>query len=227
MSAVSNQAYLSIWCKDFPEDLILERFGGFLETVPLSLTKPGFTYLVIRAVDYTEVPLLEQDLRSAPLDAEGIIGIAQEHLHNDCSYEVRSHWDLWVFDSESGRWQVQPQALEIYCHGQDYDGGFWQENGHLEANLGFEHFFTGHAGLLGILRIAKSAPQSPEEERFLASMTQPANLQMYQEKTRENIRKLLDWNRRIEKAVPVERVQLWSEGEENFELRLEEILAVH
>jgi hypothetical protein len=50
-------------------------------------------------------------------------------------------------------------------------------------------------------------------------------LHNYYEKTRENIKKLFDWVRRIEKALPVERVQLWSEGEENFEARLEEILA--
>jgi hypothetical protein len=31
--------------------------------------------------------------------------------------------------------------------------------------------------------------------------------------------------RRIEKASTVARVKLWSEGEENFEARLEEILA--
>jgi hypothetical protein len=227
MADMSNQAYLSIRCKDFPEERILERFGSFLATVPFSATKPGFTYLVIRAVDYTEVPLLEQDLRSAPLDAEGIVEIARYHLHSDCSYEVHSHWDLWVFDSEAGRWQLQPQTLELFCHGEDHDGGSWQEKGHLEANLGFEHLFTGHAGLLGIRRIAKSLPQSPEEEQFLASMAQLENLQMYQEKTRENIRKLLDWIRRIEKVVPVDRDQLFSEGEENFELRVEEILAVH
>jgi hypothetical protein len=50
-------------------------------------------------------------------------------------------------------------------------------------------------------------------------------LQRYQEKTRENVRKLFDWVRRIEKAVSVEHIRLWSEGEENFEARLEEILA--
>ena len=57
-------------------------------------------------------------------------------------------------------------------------------------------------------------------------MSQPANLREYQEKTRENIRKVFDWMQRIEGAVPVERTRLWSEGEENFEARIEEILAV-
>jgi hypothetical protein len=38
-------------------------------------------------------------------------------------------------------------------------------------------------------------------------MAWPENLQRYQEKTRENIRKLLDWVRKVERAVPVERVR--------------------
>ena len=48
---------------------------------------------------------------------------------------------------------------------------------------------------------------------------------IYRGKTQENTRKLLDWVRRIEKTVPVERVWLWSEGDENFEATLDEILA--
>ena len=65
----------------------------------------------------------------------------------------------------------------------------------------------------------------PEEANFLESMAKPANLQMYQEKTRENIKNLFDWVRRIEDTLPIARLRLWSEGEENFEARLEEILA--
>jgi hypothetical protein len=51
-------------------------------------------------------------------------------------------------------------------------------------------------------------------------------LREYQEKTRENIQKLMGWMRAVEEALPVERFRLWSEGEENFEARLDEILAV-
>jgi hypothetical protein len=79
--------------------------------------------------------------------------------------------------------------------------------------------------LLGFRQTAQAPPESPEEARFLASMLEPTNLQVYQDKTRENIRKLFEWVRHIEKALPVERIRQWSEGEENFEARLEEILA--
>jgi hypothetical protein len=222
---MSNLAYLSVWCREFPEEKMLERFGQFLATVPFAASKAGFTYLTIRAVDASEPLVLEQDLRSAPMDAAGIVELTQDHLHSDSSYEVRSHWDLWIAEDEGGGWKQAPQPLEIFCHGEGYDDGFWRDNGHIQVNLGFEHLFTGHAGLLGYRRGARAAAESPEEARFLESMAWPENLERYQEKTRENIRKLLEWSRRIEQALPVERSRMWSEGEENFEARLEEILA--
>ncbi len=221
---MANQSYLNVWCKDFPEESILERFGAFLATVPFSPAKPGFTHLTIQAIDATEIPVLDQDLRSFPLDAAGVIEMARDHMHGDCSCEVQCQWDLWLFDPAAG-WNLGPQPLEISCHGEDYDGSLWRENGHFEADLGFEHLFTGHAGLLGIRRRSAAAPQSTEEAHFLEAMAWPENLKAYQERTQENIRKLLDWVRAIENAVPVERVRTWSEGEENFEARIEEILA--
>jgi hypothetical protein len=36
----------------------------------------------------------------------------------------------------------------------------------------------------------------------------------------------MNWIRAVEGALPVERYRLWSEGEENFEARLDEILAL-
>lgn len=225
MPRMANQSYLSVWCKDFPEELLLERFGAFLRTVPFSATRPGFNYLTIRAVDASESPILEQDLRSMPLDAAGIIEIAAEQLHSDCSYEVSCYWDLSIFDAANGKSKIEPKALDLFCRGEDYDNALWREDGHLEVSLGFEHLFTGHAGMLGIRPGVKAPPEGPEEARFLEAMAWPENLETYQQKTRENIRKLLDWVRRIEKALPVERVRLWSEGEENFQARLEEIVA--
>ncbi len=76
MLPMANQAYLSVWCKNFSEERMLEDFGKFLGTVPFSAAKPGFAYLIVRAVDARESPMLEQDLRSVPLDAGGIIEIA-------------------------------------------------------------------------------------------------------------------------------------------------------
>ena len=222
---MANHAYLNVCCKDFPENKIIQRFGAFLQTVPFSAARPGFTSLTIRAVDPSEPPILEQDLRAVPFDAGGIVEIVEDHVHNDCSFETGGYWDMALFDTESGKPKSEPQPLEVFCRGEDYDDGLWRQNGHFEVNLGFEHLFTGHARLLGIRPGPRVPAESPEEARFLEAMAWPENLEKYKESTRENIRKLLDWLRRIEKAIPVERVQLWSEGEDNFEARLEEIVA--
>jgi len=221
---MANRSYLNVWCKDFREENILERFGAFLSTAPLSAANPGFTHLTIHAIDAAETPVLDQDLRSFPLDAEGIIEMAQDFMGADCSCEVQCQWDLSIFDLDNGR-KLEPQPLVIFCHGEEYDGSLWREDGHFEVNLGFEHLFTGHAGLLGTRRRANPAPESTEEAHFLEAMAWPENLKTYQEGTQENIRKLLEWVREIERALPIERVRIWSEGEGNFEARIEELLA--
>ena len=56
-------------------------------------------------------------------------------------------------------------------------------------------------------------------------MTASNNLKEYHAKTRENIQQLFYWVEAIERALPVERSELWSEGEENIEARLDAILA--
>ena len=226
MLGMSNHAYAGFWCKDYSEATMLEHFGRFLETVPFSASHPGFTQLLIRAVGPAEAPLVDHDLRSVPLGAAEVVALAQEHLHSDCVYETRAHWDLWGYEPATGRWQMRAQPLDIYCHGEDYDDGVWQENGHLQADIGFEHLFTGHARLLGAREPHTPVVQHPAERAFLEAMTRPESLREYHEKTRENIRSLLYWMAKIEAAVPIDHSRLWSEGEENFEARMEEILAV-
>ena len=56
-------------------------------------------------------------------------------------------------------------------------------------------------------------------------MAASANLKQYHAKTRENIQQLVQWVEAIERALPVERSELWSEGEQNFEARVDAILA--
>jgi hypothetical protein len=222
---MANRACASIWTRNFSEETLIEQWTAFLKTVPFSSGRPGFTELVIRAVDATETPIIEQDLRSGEHGAEVLADLAREHAHSDCAYETQAFWDLWTWEEANGRWMQRPQALRIVCYGSEFDGGIWREQGHFLIDAGFEHFFTGHAKLLGARQGQTEPTRQPEEANFIALMSRPENLRSYQEKTRQNIRKLYDWMARIETAVPVERYQLWSEGEENFEARVEAILA--
>jgi hypothetical protein len=215
-----------VWCRNFAEEAMLPAYEKLLDTVPFSRSCAGFTWLVIRAVGPEEAPLVERDLRAFPATAGELVEMAREHLNEDCSYEAQAAWDLWLYDLNQGRWQQQPQQLELICSGQAYDGGSAAVTGHFLLGIGLEHYFTGHGNLLGARSGPVAAPQHPLEAEFLNRMARPERLAEYHEKTRENIAKLFDWMRKIEAALPVERYRLWSEGEENFEARLDEILAL-
>jgi hypothetical protein len=221
-----NRAYANIWVRGFSEENMLSHFERFLAAVPLSATSPGFTGLVIRAVDFAEAPLEEHDLRGYSPTAADIASLAREHLSADVCYEVGARWDLWIRDKDAASWKLQPSQVQISCFGEEFDGGTYAESGHFLVDLGFEHLFTGHAGLLAMDTDRAAEPQHPDEARFLMWMSQPQNLREYHEKTRENIQKLMGWMRAVEQALLVERFRLWSEGEENFEARLDHILAV-
>ena len=205
---------------------MLDRFERWLESVPVSAGRPGIANLVIRAVEPSEPPILEHDFSAGVANAAAVVALAREHRNADCSYEVEAHWDLWHRGPDSGLWQRGPQRLLLICHGEAYDNGVAADSGHFLADLGLEHLYTGHAGLLGT-RGARSAPADPVEAEFLALMAEEEPLREYHERTRQNIQQLMDWIRAVEQSLPIERSVLWSEGEENLEARLDEILAVH
>ncbi len=221
---MSNRAYLSLWFKDFRETAMIEQFQELLETVPLTASQPQFASLVVRAIGPDEAPLVERDLRAAAFDAPRVTELASEYAHADCSYEVEAFWDLWTYDAVRDRWEQGPMKLEILCLGELYDDGAFRELGHCWINAGFEHLFTGHAGLLGGAAAEIGSPE-PAEAGFLERMRRPGGMADYRQKTQENIRKLVGWATDIERVVGVDRWRLWSEGEENFEARLDSILA--
>ena len=223
---MANHAYASFWVRERAAETMLSRFERLLETFPLSSTWHEFAGFIIRAVSPSEAPLVEHDLRRGRAAASDVIALVREHDSADCSYEVEAYWDAWQRNLETGVWEKRPERVLLICNGADYDDGASKESGDFLADVGFEHFFTGHAGLLGGYG-ARSAPSDPTEAEFLAWMTHEEHLHEYYEKTRANIQLFLNWVDSVEKALPLERHVLWSEGEENLEARLDEILAVH
>ena len=144
--------------------------------------------------------------------------------------EVPTSWiAVLIVETESTGLLAQIRILATR-HSVHVNLGCAGANVALEGHIAAAHLFpVGGYGtqLCGIQqRIARPEAQSPEEALFLESMKVPANLQIYQEKPRDNIKKLFDWVGRIEKAIPAVNVRIWSEGEENLEARLDEILAV-
>lgn len=207
---------------------MIAQFVRLLATVPLSAVRASFDNLVIQAIDPTETPVAEWDFREGTFGAAEVAAIAAQHMHEDTGYIVEANWDMWTFESDTFKWKLGPQALEIFCRGPEYDPEGRVSEGNFSVDLGFEHLFTGHAGILapGAASNPFDSSDHPVEKTFRQWMSVDANKREYAAKTRENIQQLFGWVESIERALPVERHELWSEGEENFEARLDAIVGL-
>jgi hypothetical protein len=224
---MANRAYLRVWARDFSESTMIAEFARLLATVPLSDSRQSFDSLTVLPVDASEAPVAVWDLRPLEYGAAEVAALALQNLNADSAYIAEARWDLWALDMDSLKWKKQPQPLLVTCHGLEYSEGIAASEGHFCADLGFEHFFTGHAGLLapGAASNPFDSSGHPVEHTFRQWMKAGENLKEYHAKTRENIQQLFNWMAAIESALPVERSELWSEGEENFEARLDAIAA--
>jgi hypothetical protein len=224
---MANRAYLRIWTREYSRESMIPQFVRFLATVPLSEARKSFDSLIVQAIDATETPVSECDFREATLGAPEVAAIAAQHIHEDTAYIVEAEWDLWTFESETLKWKQAPNPIEIVCRGPLYDDAAAASDGHFSVDLGFEHLFTGHAGILAPGAASNPFDNSdhPLEKTFRQWMSLEANRREYAAKTRENIQQLFGWIESIERALPVERNELWSEGEDNFEARLDAIVA--
>jgi len=224
---MANRAYLRIWTRDFSAATMITVFARFLTTAPLSASQTTFTELHVQPVDSTETAVAQWDLRDQGYGPPEVAALAAQHLNADTAYIVGANWDVWLFDMETMKWREEPQPLTLTCHGPLYDDGVASSAGHFAADLGFEHYFTGHGGLLAPAAASNPFGSSdhPLEHTFRQWMSASGNLKEYHAKTRENIQQLFNWVEAIEAALPVERSELSSEGEENFESRLDAILA--
>ena len=224
---MANRAYLRVWTRDFSAETMIAEFARFLTTAPLTESGAAFQQLIVQPVDTTETPIAEWDLKIGTFGPAEVAALGAQNLAPDTAYIVDAKWDLWNFDIEALKWKQEPLPLEILCQGPLYDDGIAASTGHFVVDLGFEHLFTGHAGLLapGAAKNPFETSDHPLERTFRAWMSSGENLKQYHQKTKENIQKLFRWGEAIEAALAVERSELWSEGEDNFEARLDAILA--
>ena len=225
---MANRAYLRVRTRDFSEATMIAQFARFLTTAPLSESRPYFDELTVQPIDPTEPPAAEWDVHDGTYGAPEIAALAAQHLNADSAYIVYARWDLWTFDVDTVTWKRGPQPLILPCNGPEYDNGAATSEGHFVADLGFEHLFTGHGGILAPAVASNPFDNSdhPIEKTFRSWMSVEANRKIYAGKTSENIQHLMNWVESISRALPVERSELWSEGEENFEARIDAILAL-
>src|SRR5260370_4468328 len=98
---MANHAYLRVWTRDFSLETMIAEFARFLTTAPLSATQNTFTELTVQAVDSTEIPVAEWDLRPLKMGPAEIAAPAAQNLNADTAYIASTKWALSCFDIDS------------------------------------------------------------------------------------------------------------------------------
>ena len=119
--------------------------------------------------------------------------IASDLLHEDYAYMFEAFLgplDAW---RKMAEWTLQPSPVQFLVHGLEFDDGVYQQEGHLQVDLGMDSPFLQEEVQLTIEAAAR---------------------------VRANVQKLVDFTSKVEKSSGANARLLWSESEQNFAQKL-------
>jgi hypothetical protein len=142
---MADQLYLSLWYPNFrlvglPNALakVMDQFAVVagsarvkaVTAYPLSWTEPEAYQRVYD--DEHEEDLLASEPRPA-------IAAAMETLHDDFAYEFELVWELWAPEVGGGLnpiWKKEARVVRVVGYGPEFDGGAYEQNGHVRIDFG-------------------------------------------------------------------------------------------
>lgn len=189
---MSDPLYLSLWFPDFSGPEMLPHAFAVLQQFPFSAQRPGITYLALHPVSWNEATVLERRFPSG-IDPGQATLIAAEIVHDDYAYVFEAHWDLWTPDTSKENWILEPAVVEFIIQGEEFDEGAYKQTGHIQIDFGLDSFFL-----------------QPE-----ASLSQQTRA-----KIRDNVAKLVEFSKNVEKNSGTNARLLWSESEESLAQKL-------
>ena len=184
--------YLSLWFPDFSGPEMLPHAFAILQQFPFSAQRPGITHFALHPVSWNEATVLE---RRFPLgiDPGQAALLAAETVHEDYAYVFEGYWDLWAPDLTKESWVLKPALVKFIVQGEEFDDGAYQQTGHVEVDFGPDSFFL-------------------QPETSLSEQTS--------EKIRENVAKLVEFSKNVQKNSGTSARLLWSESEESLAQKL-------
>lgn len=189
---MADPLYLSLWFPSFADDDMLPRVLAVMQQFPFSAQQPGITYLSLHPVSWNEPTILEQRFRPGVDPAEAVL-LAGEHIHEDYAYVFEASWDLWTVPEGGKEWVLLPSPVKFIVHGLEFDDGAFEQEGHVQIDLGYDDPFL-------------------HEELQLTSAAEA--------KVRANVQKLVEFTSRIENNSDAKARLLWSESDENLAQKL-------
>jgi hypothetical protein len=184
--------YLSLWFPDFSGPAMLPHMFAVLQQFPFSAQRPGVTYAAVQPVSWNEASVLERRFSPGITPEEAVV-VAADLIHDDYAYVFDAYWDLWTPDESGHRWLLIPSLVKLIVQGEEFDGGTYQETGHIEIDLGLDSLFV-------------------QENVALTDETQG--------KIRDNLAKLVEFTKRAEMNTRATSRRLWSESEESLPQKL-------
>jgi hypothetical protein len=183
--------YLSLWFSDFNGPALLPHILAVLQQFPFSEQRPGITYVSVQPVSWNEASVLERRFSPGVPPEEAAV-IAADLIHDDYAYVFDAYWDLWVPD-ESGRWQLTPSQVKFLMQGEEFEEAAQQETGHIQIEFGLDSLFV-------------------QENVQLTEETQA--------KIRDNVTKLIEFSKKLERNTRATSRRLWSESDESLPQKL-------
>jgi hypothetical protein len=184
--------YLSLWFPSFDLEEMLPRVLAVMQQFPFSLEQPGISYVALHPVSWDEATILEQRFHPGIAPAEAV-QIASDLLHEDYAYLFEAFWDLWILAEDGKTWALQPSRVNFLVHGLEFDDGVYQQDGHIQLDLGLDTPFL-HKGV----RLNSEA----------------------EARVRANVQKLVDFATKAQQNSGATGRLLWSDSDENFAQKL-------
>jgi hypothetical protein len=189
---MADPLFLSLWFPSFAADEMLLRALAVLKHFPFSTPISGITYLALHPVDWNQPTILEQRFRPG-VSPEAAVIVAADLLHEDCAYLFEAFWDLWTPTAAGGQWSLQASQVKFLVHGLEFDGGTYEQEGHIQVDFGLD------------------TPFLPEGTQLVAEA---------EAGIRANVQKLVEFTMQVEKTSGASGRLLWSESEENLAQKL-------
>jgi hypothetical protein len=184
--------YLSLWFSSFEADDMLPHALAVMRQFSFSVQQPGITYLAVHPVSWNEPTILERRFRPGVTPEEAVL-IASDLLHEDYAYLFEAFWDLWVVGDRGEEWTLQPSQVKFLVHGTEFDDRVYEQEGHIQVDLGLESSF-----------LQEDVPLTVEAAA----------------RVRANVQKLVEFTSKIEKNSGASARLLWSESDQNFAQKL-------
>lgn len=189
---MAESLYLSLWFPDLEIEDLLPRALSVMRQFPFSPDRPGITYLALHPVSWNEPTIFEQRFDPG-VSPEHAVLLASDLLHADCAYAFEAAWDLWIYSEEQKQWVRKPAPVEFFVYGEEFEEGAYQQEGHIEADFGFDSPF-----------LQEDVQLTPETAH----------------QVRANVQKLVEFTAKAEKSSGATSRLLWSESEESLAQKL-------